>query len=133
MPQSNKVQLKVVPKSSFPGKMHFNRGTAKVGSLVPLLIDELIPNTTVDIKQALNVSLPPLASDTFMSVDYCVEAFFVPMRLLYKGFESWFTQRPQKPIVVLIRMSILQIMLVLILRCLEFILMMILLLFLKAI
>ena len=96
MPQSNKVQLKVVPKSSFPGKMHFNRGTAKVGSLVPILIDELIPNTTVDIKQALNVSLPPLASDTFMSVDYCVEAFFVPLRLLYRGFESWFTQRPQK-------------------------------------
>lgn len=96
MPQSNKVQLKVVPKSSFPGKMHFNRGTAKVGSLVPILIDELIPNTTVDIKQALNVTLPPLASDCFMSVDYCVEAFFVPMRLLYRGFESWFTQTKDK-------------------------------------
>ena len=92
MPQSPKVDLKVVQKSAFPSKVHFNQGTAKVGSLVPVLVDELIPNTTVDIKMAVAASLPPLAADAFMNVDYCVEAFFVPMRLCYQGFESFFTQ-----------------------------------------
>lgn len=91
MPQSNKVELKVVQKSAFPGKSHFNQGTAKVGTLVPILVDELIPNTTVDIKMAIAASLPPLATDTFMNLDYCVEAFFVPMRLCFAGFEAFFT------------------------------------------
>lgn len=92
MPQSNKVELKVVQKSAFPGKSHFNQGTAKVGSLVPILVDELIPNTTVDIKMAVAASLPPLAGDVFMNLDYCVEAFFVPMRQCYGGYEGFFTQ-----------------------------------------
>lgn len=98
MPQSNKVQLKVVQKSAFPGKAHFSSGTAKVGSLVPIMFDELIPNTTVDVKMAIAASLPPLATDTFMNVDYCVEAFFVPMRLCYSGLESFFTQNPDNEI-----------------------------------
>lgn len=98
MPQSNKVQLKVVQKSAFPGKAHFSSGTAKVGSLVPIMFDELIPNTTVDVKMAIAASLPPLAADTYMNVDYCVEAFFVPMRLCYAGLESFFTQNPDNQI-----------------------------------
>ena len=91
MPQSNQVQIKVARKSAFPGKSHFNQGTAKVGTLVPILVDELIPNSTVDIKMAIAASLPPLATDTFMNLDYCVEAFFVPLRLCYGGYESFFT------------------------------------------
>lgn len=100
MPQSNKVELKVVRKSAFPGKAHFSLGTAKVGSLVPIMVDEVIPNTTIDVKMAIAASLPPLASDTFMNVDYCVEAFFVPWRLIYGGFESFFTQKPENEVYV---------------------------------
>lgn len=98
MPQSNKVELKVVQKSAFPGKAHFSLGTAKVGSLVPLMVDELIANSTVDVKMAVAASLPPLAADTFMNVDFCVEAFFVPWRLIYGGFESFFCDKPENEV-----------------------------------
>ena len=86
----NKVQIKVPPLSGFD-KSHQNLLTGKVGTLTPLMVDELIPNSKVDLKVALSVSLPPLASDTFMRCNYKVEAFFVPTRLLYGGFSDWLT------------------------------------------
>lgn len=80
-----------VPQRSMFDKSFKNLFTAKVGHLVPILCDEVIPNTKVDLKVALNACLPPLASDTFMNVDLCVESFFVPSRLLVGSFTSWMT------------------------------------------
>lgn len=85
-----KVTVKV-PKRSMFDKSFKNLFTAKVGHLVPILCDEVIPNTKVDLKVALNACLPPLASDTFMNVDLCVESFFVPSRLLCGSFVPWMT------------------------------------------
>lgn len=81
-----------VPKLSGFDKSFMNLYTAKCGTLVPALCDELIPGSIVDLKMAASVSLPPLASDTFMRCSLKVEAFFVPMRLCYGGFEHWFVQ-----------------------------------------
>ena len=87
------VEIKVQPRSGFD-KSFRNLLTGKVGSLVPLLVDELIPNTRAVCHQRIAVSLPPLASDVFMNVDYKLEAFAVPHRLLYGGFENFFTDSP---------------------------------------
>ena len=81
-----------VPKLSGFDKSFQNLYTAKVGTLVPALCDELMPGSIVDLDMAASVSLPPLASDTFMRCSLKVEAFFVPMRLCYGGFEHWFVQ-----------------------------------------
>lgn len=81
-----------VPKLSGFDKSFMNLYTAKCGTLVPALCDELMPGSIVDLKMAASVSLPPLASDTFMRCSLKVEAFFVPMRLCYGGFEHWFVQ-----------------------------------------
>lgn len=85
-----KIPIKVQKRSGFD-KSYFNLLTAKVGTIVPILVDEVIPNTTVNIRQAISLSMPPLASDAYMKVDLRCEAFFVPSRLLYGGFEKWFT------------------------------------------
>lgn len=92
MPQSNQLQLKVARKSGFPQRHHW-LGTADVGSLVPTLVQEVIPGSIVNLRAVHSIAMPPLASDAYMKLDYRTEAFFVPMRLLYGGFESWFTQR----------------------------------------
>lgn len=84
-----------VPKLSGFDKSHQNLLTSKVGTITPILVDELIPGTKVNLKLALGASLPPLASDTYMRCSIKCEAFFVPTRLLTAGFEAWFTDEPK--------------------------------------
>lgn len=87
-----KVTLKVQPRTGFD-KSFQNMLTMKCGTLVPLLCDEVIPNTTVSLRAAISASLPPLASDAFMRVQLRTEAFFVPFRLLDGSFQYWQTQQ----------------------------------------
>lgn len=87
----SKVSVHVPKRSWRPLKKH-NRLTGKCGTLVPVFSAEVIPGTKVFIRQTLGVTLPPLVSDTYMSVSYKTEAFFVPSRILFGGAEDWFTQ-----------------------------------------
>ena len=84
----NKAVVKVQKKSGFD-KSFQNLFTSKVGTITPILTDELIPNTTVNLRMAISTQLPPLASDTFMRVKQKYAAFFVPTRIIMPGFESW--------------------------------------------
>lgn len=86
------AKLKVQRRSGY-NKDHYRAFTSKVGTLTPLLCDEVIPNSKVNLRINLSATLPPLASETYMKCDYKVEAFFVPMRLLYGGFENWLTKQ----------------------------------------
>lgn len=65
---------------------HRNTLTAQVGTLVPILVEEVCPNTKCHLKTKFVVKMPPLASETFANIDYRIEAFFVPHRLLVNGF-----------------------------------------------
>lgn len=86
-----KVTIKVPKRSGFD-KSHKNLLTTQCGTLTPILVDELVPNSKVYLKDAIQACLPPLASDTYMRVNLKIEAFFVPTRLLYGGYENWITQ-----------------------------------------
>lgn len=86
----SKVPIKVQKKSGFD-KSFQNLFTAKVGTIVPILCDELIPNSTVHLKAAITAALPPLASDTFMRCKLKYASFFVPTRLVMPGYEGWLT------------------------------------------
>lgn len=65
---------------------HRNTLTGNVGTLIPILVEEVIPNTRCHLKTSFSVKMPPLASETFANIDYRIEAFFVPTRLLVNGF-----------------------------------------------
>lgn len=84
------VKVNVPGLSSFD-KSFKNIFTTKVGTLTPMVSKLVIPGSKGKLKISVSASLPPLASDCFMRCDFKVEAFLVPMRLLYGGFESWFT------------------------------------------
>lgn len=87
---STKVPIKVQKRSGFD-KSHHNALSQKVGVITPVMFDELIPNTKVYLRFAMAGSMPPLATDAYLKCYYDVRAFFVPMRLLYGGFESFFS------------------------------------------
>lgn len=84
----DKVPIKVQKKSGFD-KSFQNLFTGKVGTIIPILTDELIPNSTVRLRMAMTTQLPPLASDTFMRVKQKYAAFFVPTRILVPRYEDW--------------------------------------------
>ena len=87
---ATKIPTKVQKRSGFD-KSHHNALTQKVGTITPILVDEVIPNSKISLRYALAGSLPPLAVDTYMKCYYDVRAFFVPFRLLSGSFESWFS------------------------------------------
>lgn len=80
-----------VPNRSGADRGFIRTFTGLVGKEYPVLCKEVIPGSVVNVDVAHSVQLPPLASDTFMNVDWNYEAFFVPYRILYGGYEAWLT------------------------------------------
>lgn len=66
--------------------------TADVGSLVPAECFEVIPSDIVSMGVMHKVTFPPFAVPFMGRVDACLEAFFVPSRILWKGWQSFITQ-----------------------------------------
>lgn len=92
-PVSSGVQPIQGPQYSGFDKSHKNLLTGKVGTLIPVLCDPVIPGTRVSLKDAMRLAMPPLASDTFMNVKLKKEAFFVPASACYGGFNDFVTKR----------------------------------------
>ena len=84
--------VKVQKVSGFD-KSFQNLFSSKPGSITPILTDEVIPRSTINLRVALSACLPPLASDTFMRVKLKYAAFFVPTRILLPAgaYEKWLT------------------------------------------
>lgn len=80
-----------LPNRSGFDMSHENMGTGQTATLYPVLVDELLPNDTVSLGANLQVQLPPMVTDFYGRVDYVLEAFFVPCRLLWGGWESFMT------------------------------------------
>lgn len=96
----SRVPIELPNRSGFDCS-HENLGTMTCGTLVPVLVDELLPNDTISLGAAFQVQLPPIASDFYGRIDYVLEAFFVPNRLLWGGWESFMTHptaNPQYPV-----------------------------------
>lgn len=86
-----------LPNRSGFDMSHENLGTATCGTLVPVLVDELLPNDTISLGANFQVQLPPMATDFYGRVDYVLEAFFVPARLCWGGWESFMTHPTASP------------------------------------
>lgn len=86
----NKVPVQIPNKSGFD-LSHENLFTAKCGTLVPVLVDTLLPNDTISLGHSSQLQLPPMATDFYGRVVGKFEAFFVPFRILYGGWQELIT------------------------------------------
>lgn len=93
MPNNSFRKVKVDKRSGFD-KSFRNSLTGYCGTLVPILVDEIMPDTKIYLKEALAAALPPLVSDTYMNVRLRVEAFVVPHRLCQSNFDDFFNDYP---------------------------------------
>ena len=83
------MRVKVENRSGFD-KSRFNALTTGVGTITPIAKQLLIPSSgRLSVK--LSAQLPPLATDAYLRTHLKIEAFFVPMRIMYSGFESWYS------------------------------------------
>lgn len=86
----SKVPVQIPNKSGFY-EGHERLFTAPVGTLVPCLVDELLPNDTVSLGVSSQIQLPPMATDFYGRVYAEYNAFFVPNRILYGGWQELIT------------------------------------------
>lgn len=91
-----KVPVDISNRSGFD-MSHENLFTATCGTLVPCLVEELLPNDTISVGSMMQVQLPPMATDFYGRVDACVELFFVPNRILWGGWQSFITHPTTNP------------------------------------
>lgn len=70
---------------------HTNSFSAKTGTLMPVLCDPVIPNTSFDLDVACEVQLPPAVSDFYGNIEARLELFFVPYRILWGGWKYFMT------------------------------------------
>lgn len=85
-----KLPVEVPNRSGFD-ESHSHLFTAKVGTLVPCMTDMLLPNDTVSVDIGSEIQLPPMASDFYGRVKAHFEAFFVPFRTVYGGWQDFIT------------------------------------------
>jgi len=95
----NKVPIKVQKRSGFD-MSHENLFSATIGTLIPASVEEVMPGDVVSVGSALSVELPPLATNFKGRVDARLEAFFVPNRILWAGWQDYICQDAEhKPVV----------------------------------
>lgn len=88
MAKLNKAVVDIQKRNAFDLSF-INSLTGKVGTLVPCLCKKVIPGDIVSDKVAFQVELPPLASSFRGKIDFRMEAFFVPNRIIYGGWQDY--------------------------------------------
>lgn len=68
---------------------HYNCGTLTTGTLTPVLVEPLVPADRVSLGTLAQVDLPPLATSFYGRVDFKMEAFFVPYRILMQQWQKF--------------------------------------------
>lgn len=92
----NSIPIDMPNRSGFDMSFE-NLLTLPVGTLVPVLCEECIPNETYNIGHVSQVVLPPMATNFFGRVDLRFEAFFVPNRILWGAWQNFWTMPFNNP------------------------------------
>lgn len=92
--EQHKVQIK--NKSGFD-LAHSNFLTQTCGTLTPVCTMPVLPGDSISLGFMSQIKLPPMATSFYGRVDYRLEAFFVPYRILWGGWENFYTQPVADP------------------------------------
>lgn len=86
-----------IPNRSGFDISHENMLTMTTGTLVPVLCEEVLPGESFSLGYMAQVQLPPMATDFYGRVDLRLEAFFVPNRILWSGWQNFVTMPVDNP------------------------------------
>jgi hypothetical protein len=84
------VQLRKPQRSSFDLSAS-SRLSARMGRLIPVLVQECVPSDSFSISTEMLVRLAPLVAPIYDQISVYVHYFFVPNRLLWEEWETFIT------------------------------------------
>ncbi|QXN75009.1 major capsid protein [Microvirus mar5] len=96
--------LSRIPKYNKFNLSFENKLTAPIGKLIPVMTQEVIPGDYFNIKEEHLIKFQPMTAPILQRVDVSFHAFFVPLRLIWKNSEEFFTggkrglEKPPKPV-----------------------------------
>ena len=67
------------------------------GTLIPVLVEEVLPNETYSLGYMCEAQLPPMAAEFYGRIDMRLEAFFVPNRIIWAGWQDFMTMPVYNP------------------------------------
>mgnify|MGYP000480072003 CR=1 FL=1 len=97
-----RVARRRVQRSKFD-LSHTRKWSGKFGKLYPSFLMEVLPNEIMNLRAESFTRFAPLISPAYHMIDQKTWFFYVPKRLLWKEFETWYTggddglQAPIKP------------------------------------
>lgn len=74
---------------------HMSSGTAYCGTLTPVLSRLTMQGMKFSLGCALQVELPPLATQAFGRIDANIEVFWTPCSVLYGGWKQFISNNPE--------------------------------------
>lgn len=83
-----------VRKSAFD-LSHERKLTAEIGKLYPVFLQEAVPGDKWNIQTQQMIRLAPMLAPLYHRLNAYVHYFFVPMRLLWDGWEAFITNQSQ--------------------------------------
>lgn len=81
----------VVPKKNKFNLSHTHKYTANMGWLVPVMVQDVLPNDSAQCSVSSLIRFAPLLAPMLSEVDVYFHAFFVPERIVWHGAEDFFT------------------------------------------
>lgn len=93
----NRMPIDLPNRSGF-NLDHENQFSATCGTLIPAYAKPVLPKDTISMGVNFQCQLPPMVSDFAGKVDAVFEAFFVPNRILWGGWEDFVTHPTQRPV-----------------------------------
>lgn len=85
------------PKGSFFDLSHDVKFTTNMGDLTPVCVMEAVPGDKFKIGAESLIRFAPLVSPVMHRMDATIHYFFVPNRILWKGWENFITNTPDTP------------------------------------
>jgi len=86
------------PRKSAFDLSHERKTTCKMGQLVPILSDEIMPGDKFNIKSEVMVRLAPMLAPVMARANVYIHYFFVPNRLIWSDWEDFITNQGNVPL-----------------------------------
>lgn len=84
-------------KASSYDMSHYSLGSGKCGQLIPVFKQDIIPGDLVSLGIMSQIDLPPMAANFMGRIDMRYEAFFVPNRICWGGWQDYMTKQTDDP------------------------------------
>lgn len=91
----NTVKMAVTPSNTFD-LSHDVKLTFGMGTLVPIVVQEVVPGDKWSVNTESMLRLAPLVSPVMHRIEVTQHFYFVPNRILWPGWEKWITREVEE-------------------------------------